>query len=498
MASKKPYSLQTYISWGSFGFLAGVLLHAITPLSGVAVWIPLAILVVGFVIPHRIAMIVMIACAIGLWRFDVTLPNDADDLGRMKGETIVMTGRVESVRSYNAVLDVHTADGAAVRSRSYVSFSSQGRWIAVGEEWRVTCRLEQNEKTEMRYQLWDARKGIFYTCKGSTSLKHLAYAKPWDVKAALARWRELMSRRIALILPGDEGALLAGILYGERGLSKEANEAFRFAGMTHLIAVSGSNITLVVSLFVPFLVFIGYRRKSAIVLSGAGILLFTLFVGAEASVVRAAIMGWLAILARAFGRKPNVTHLLLLAGTVMILFDPWALGFDAGFALSFLATWGLIAWSGPITKMIRWVPNVLSIREIIATTTAATFVTAPYLLWAFEEMSLAGLVTNLAAIPLVGFAMAWGAAAAALGSWIPQIAFPAIGSLRLMLAIADLSQAAPFLKVACSLPTCGLFVSYAAMFFIWMLHKAKMRDYPQKDEEKLESAKVIRSFVRPC
>jgi ComEC/Rec2-related protein len=498
MASKTPYSFQTYITWGSFGFLVGVLLHAMTPLTGIAIWIPMAILAVGFMIPHRIATIILVACAIGLWRFDVTLPNDADDLGRQKGGTIEMIGRVRSVRSYNAVLDVRLANGAPVHSRSHVSFSSQGRWIAVGEEWRVTCRLEKNEKTEMRYQLWDARKGIFYTCKGSTSIKNLEYAKPWDVMAVLAKWRKRMSRRIDQILPGDEGALLAGILYWERSLSKQANEAFRFAGMTHLIAVSGSNIILVVSLFVPFLLFLGYRRKSAIVLSGAGILLFTLFVGAEASVIRAAIMGWLAILARVFGRKPNVTHLLLLAGTVMIIFDPWAFAFDAGFALSFLATWGLIAWTEPITKMIKWVPNVVSLREIVATTTAATFVTAPYLLWAFEEVSLAGLVTNLVAIPLVGFAMAWGAVAVTFGDLASLIVLPAIGSLRVMLVIANIANEFPFLKMTYRLSTWGLFATYAFMFAIWKLRSAKKADYPHKAEENQSKSTVIQSFVRPC
>ncbi len=494
MASKR---LDTYIAWGSFGFLVGVLLHAITPLQAIPVWIPLALIVIAFVIPHRIAMLVIIACAIGLWRFDVTLPSTADDLGRQHGNVVQMVGRVRSVRSYTAVLDVRSLSGSPVRSRSYVSFSSQGKWIAVGEEWRITCRLEPNEKSEMRYQLWDARKGVFYTCKGSMTAMRLEEAEPWDVMALLAKWREGMSRRIERVLPGDEGALLAGVLYGERGLSQDANEAFRFAGMTHLIAVSGSNITLVVSLFVPLLLLLGYRRKSAIILSGAGILLFTLFVGAEASVIRAAIMGWLAILARVFGRKPDVTHLLLLAGTVMVLFDPWALAFDAGFALSFLATWGLIAWTEPLANIFRWVPKVFGLREIVSTTTAATFVTAPYLLWAFEEMSLAGLVTNLVAIPLVGIVMAWGAVAIAFGGMLPIISVPANGCLSVMLALANASQMFPFLRIGIQLSTCGLFLSYVALYAFWVLRLATKRVFPQEEESFLQKMPVIRTFVRP-
>lgn len=497
MAHRPPYLLQTYIAWASFGFLAGVLIHAVTPLERAPVWAPLSCVVAAFLIRHRIVMLVLLACAIGLWRFDVTLPDDSDGLYRRRGESVELVGRIRSKRSYDAILDVSELNGAPVQSRSYVHFSTQGKWLSVGEEWRVKCRIEENEKSDPRYRLWDARKGIFLRCRGSTTIMRTAPEKPWDVTAVLAKWRERISRRIRTILPGDEGALLAGVLYGERSLSREANEAFRFAGMTHLIAVSGSNITLVVSLFVPFLLLIGYRRKSAIVLSGAGILLFTLFVGAEASVVRAAIMGWLAILARAFGRKPNVTHLLLLAGTIMVLFDPWALAFDAGFALSFLATWGLIAWSEPLSRSLRWIPNAASIRDIIATTTSATFVTAPYLLWAFEEMSLAGLFTNLFAIPLVGFAMAWGTVAVTFGEILSFVSLPATGSLRIMLLIADVSNRFPFLNVTYHLPTCGLFFSYAFLFFVWKLRGAKKFDYPQTRVHFSDKSAVTRSFVRP-
>ena len=326
--------------------------------------------------------------------------------------------------------------------------------------------------------IYDIRDGAWFSCKSATmsSLKRGG----WSVKSVLGSWRTTLSRRIQSVLPGDEGALLSGILYGERALSREASTAFKGAGMTHLIAVSGSNIALVVSLFVPLFLSFGYRRKPAIILSGAAIALFVLFVGAGASVIRAAVMGWLALLARVVGRKASAGRLLVIAATAIVLFDPWALAFDAGFALSFLATWGLLSWSRPIQEKLVFLPEAFGLREAASTTLAATIVTAPYSLWAFGQTSLAGLLTNLAAIPLVGLAMLWGTVALMAGSAAPWIAMPAEGVLRAMIHIAHLAEYAPWLQIPWQMPLWGL-----PLFYGWLLWKTMRRDktknYPQEE-----------------
>ena len=351
----------------------------------------------------------MLAAAFGVWRFDLTLPGTDDDVTSRVGSAVTLAGRVTDVRAYDAVITVKTADGRAAWTRSRVSVAGRGR--VVGETVSVSCALAPDQKADARSTLFEMRQGIFARCRGAARVTRVKSPSSWDVAALLFRWREIMSRRVRSVLPGDEGALLAGILYGERGLSRAANLSFRNAGMTHLIAVSGSNITLIVSFFVPLFILLGYRRKSAIILSGLGILLFVLFVGAQASVVRAALMGWLALLARVFGRKAEAMRLLAIAAAIIVIFDPWALAFDAGFALSFLATWGLIAWARPIAEHLKWIPETFGLREVVATTVAATLTTTPYM--SALGTTLAGLVTNLFAIPLVGFTTLLGAIALA-------------------------------------------------------------------------------------
>jgi ComEC/Rec2-related protein len=450
------------------GFVFGVLLHNARPLEPVPWWIPFILCIIGgllsFLASHfshlasrvsRLASLislVLFACALGLLRFDLTLPTANDALSACLGEEVEMRVEIEDLGKFDAILGILEINGMPARSRSKLSVTSAGKGMKVGETWKVSCRIEKNEKTEMKQILYDARKGVFFRCRGTISAKLIKDASPWNIETILSKWRSVMTSRIGRLIPGDEGALLAGILYGERGLSSEENAAFRMAGMTHLIAVSGSNISIVIGLFVPIFLALGYRRRSSIVFSGFGVILFSIFVGAGASVLRAALMGWIAILARAFGRRADAFHLLLLVGTIMILFDPWALGYDAGFALSFLATWGLLVPGQVISKRLTWIPEVGGIREAFSTTLAASLATAPYSLWAFGSVSLLGLITNLVAIPLTAFTMAWGAIACVVGDWVPYLVSPAKGMLSAMLLIANIAERFPMFVITYDLP----------------------------------------------
>lgn len=495
--------------WASLGFILGVLLHNLRPLEVVPWWIPAGVCVMGVFLfwatsvvadrpcfsplAPRVSLL-LFACALGLLRFDFTLPGIDDPLYKNLGANITMNVEVEDLGKFDAILKVVDINGVNIRSRSKLSVTSAGKGMKIGERWRVSCRLEKNEKSELKQVLYDARKGIFFRCRGTISARRIESASQWNIKTILASWRATMTKRIYRLIPGDEGALLAGILYGERGLSSEENAAFRMAGMTHLIAVSGSNISLVIGLFVPIFLALGYRRKSAIVFSGFGVFLFSIFVGASASVLRAALMGWFAILARVFGRRADASHLLLLVGTIMIVFDPWVLGYDAGFALSFLATWGLLVPGQIISKRLTWIPEIAGLREAFSTTFAASLATAPYQLWAFGAVSLLGLATNLLAIPLVAFTMAWGAIACVFGDWIPYIVYPAKGMLSAMLFIANLAERFSMLVITYQLPLWLFLIVMIIGFVVFQSNPIKNAIYPQfcrlmsdrlKDESRL-------------
>jgi ComEC/Rec2-related protein len=268
------------------------------------------------------------------------------------------------------------------------------------------------------------------------------FVKSWEkpeAEDALSVWimgqRAFLTRRIQTVLPGDEGQLLAGMLYGERGLSKQRKDGFKRAGLTHLIAVSGSNVTIIVVFISRVLVLLKRDKRESFMWLTVGLVSFVLFVLPQAPVVRAAIMGWLFALAPLVGRIGHPWHVLRLAAVVYVAWQPTALLFEPSFALSFLATIGVMVWGSWLdAKLEGGIPSTV-LREAVTSTFGATLLTTPYTMWAFGQASGLGLVANLVAVPLVPWAMALGFVLLALP--IAPIAQATKGFLYIILFTAD-------------------------------------------------------------
>lgn len=264
----------------------------------------------------------------------------------------------------------------------------------------------------------------------------------------LGRWRMAVTARIESALPHDEATLVSGILYGDQDLSKTQKNVFVSSGLMHIVAVSGSNVTIVVQVVSFFMLGVGLRRRHAFIATTIALVLFVGFVGFSASVMRAAFMGWLMLLAREIGRPSSSSRLLLVAATILLAINPWQLLFDAGFALSFLAMWGLLAWSPLFGHWLAFLPDKLELRQTMSMTLAATLMTAPYLAWSFGRLTLIGILTNAVALPIVPFVMGSGAIAAIWGTWPGSaiVSAPALGLARMIQAIADSSSFLPWLN----------------------------------------------------
>lgn len=347
--------------------------------------------------------------------------------------------------------------------------------IPIGSKISITCKLQPRtqEKGESNFQfyMWQ------YYSRGFCNSAQIQVAKPppwYDMRPNFYSWRILANRRISSAVPGDEGILIAGLLYGERNLSPQAKELFRRAGLTHIIAVSGSNFTIIVAVIFSILLGIGLWRHQAFTFTSAAMLLFFGFVGFSASVARAAIMGWILLLARHLGRSPNIWHLCLLSATVLSIYDPWMFAFDAGFALSFLATIGLVTWTPIFTKLFHRLPAFWGLREAAATTCAATLMTTPYIAFVFERISLAGLFTNLVAVPLVPWAMLFGGMSAALGTHLSIINLPALGLSKIIFLAARIAEIFPWMDIHINnltIPFC--LGTYALIIRLWFLLREK-------------------------
>jgi len=228
------------------------------------------------------------------------------------------------------------------------------------------------------------------------------------------------------LFPDPESSLLAGILLGvDTGLTDQLQQAFKNTGTAHIIAISGFNISIIAGLFVTFFSkFLGPRRGA--ILAIIGIAFYTLLVGADASVVRAALMGSLALFARQVGRRQFAVNALLVVALGMCIWNPLYI-WDVGFQLSFFATLGLILYATPFSEfanriITRYFPASTAEKfaelfsEFVLLTFAAQLTTIPIMAYHFQRISLVSFIANPFILP-------------------PQPAVMIIGGLAVMLSL---------------------------------------------------------------
>ncbi|UCF60483.1 MAG: ComEC/Rec2 family competence protein [Anaerolineaceae bacterium] len=232
------------------------------------------------------------------------------------------------------------------------------------------------------------------------------------------------------LFPDPEASLLAGILLGvESGISPEVREAFNQTGTTHIIAISGFNITIIAAIFTStFSRWLGARRGA--IAAGVTIALYTILVGADAAVVRAAIMGGLSLLALRLGRQTDGMASLAAAAIAMTALNPLIL-WDVGFQLSFAATLGLVLYAEPLhngflSTVKRHLPEMQAkrlarpISEFVLFTFAAQVTTLPLTAYYFNRISLSALLANPVILPAQPPVMILGGLATLAGSfWLP-------------------------------------------------------------------------------
>jgi competence protein ComEC len=249
--------------------------------------------------------------------------------------------------------------------------------------------------------------------------------------AGLRRW---LLDGLVRTVPEPEAALGAGILLGVRaGIDPAIRDAFAVAGLSHVVAISGWNVAIVVALIVAATRRLRERfgpRLPALV-AMAAVAGYVILVGASPAVVRAAVMAAALLLARLGGSPAHAASALMGAVLAMLLVAPAAL-WDVGFQLSALATGGLIMLAAPIEARLGGWPGW--IRTPVALTIAAQLATLPVLLATFEQVSLVAPLANVLVVPLIPAVMAGAAVAAVVGALTATFPLPVAGDLGTWLA----------------------------------------------------------------
>jgi competence protein ComEC len=231
------------------------------------------------------------------------------------------------------------------------------------------------------------------------------------------------------ILPMPQSALLAGMLVGdESGIPDPLDEAFRTTGTSHIVVISGWNVALFAGLTLALCGPLVGRRVS-LWLALAVVVGYTVLVGFDPPIVRAAIMGGLTLLALLAGRQTLALNSLALAALAMTVLNPYML-WELGFQLSFAATLGLILFQPPLKRatyrlLTRWGAAgqlwlTRALDDLIIVTLSAQILVTPLLVYRFDRLTLITLPANLLVLPAQAPLLGLGALAALGGLiWLP-------------------------------------------------------------------------------
>lgn len=324
----------------------------------------------------------------------LVVTSDPRPIAAARGDAVVLRAQVREL----------TGRGSTWQVRSPVLVIAPVPWadVPLGAEVGFAGRLEGTEPGERHLSAVLVAVG---------EPRHRAEPDPWwRATAALrASLREAVAHR-----PAPERILVPALVAGDDvGLDPAVAEEFRATGLTHLLAVSGTNLTLLLGALLLTARALGVRGRALLVLGLLGVLGFVLLARTEPSVLRAAVMGVVGLLALTRGGGGRAVRSLGVAVLVLLLLDP-ALAVAPGFALSVLATAGIVLL-GPRWRdaLARWLPRWVA--EAVAVPTAAQLACTPVVAGLSGQVSLVAVAANLLAAPLVGPATVLGLLAGCVG-----------------------------------------------------------------------------------
>ena len=476
------------------GFVAGVGWGLIWPVGWSVIGLIL-VLAVGLLLLDRpfdraqgkknywLASVIFFGLALGLGRV-YFLPVASDELATQVGRTVTVEGKIvaEPDERLNFVqLFVRPAgyrDKILVRAPLYPEFAYGDTVEVIGKlEWPENFTTETGRQFD--YQKYLSKDGVFFIINRPTVA--LSMPAGSSLRGGLFKIKNIFSRRLGQMINEPAVSLLDGLILGEKqGLGTEWNERFRVVGLSHIVVLSGYNLSVVAENLLRLAGWL-LPRAGALGAGATGVILFTLLAGAGPAATRAAVMALLALLARATGRVYAATRALAIAGLLMIVWNPTVLLYDLGFQLSFIATLGVIHGPPLLEPYFKRVPAWFGIREIALVTISAQIVVLPLILYATGNLSLFGLPANLLVLPVIPLTMLFGFLAGLLGLiYLPfglLFAYLAYFLLYYILLITKLFALLPGASLALpEFPLVVLILMYASL--AWLVWKLKKKNPP--------------------
>jgi len=366
--------------------------------------------------------------ALGIWMTSFKLekiPSEDSGSKNFSGEVLVTKEPEVKDRLQKIVVtsqELSSSKGSLAPSKFLITINSYPAY-AYGDRLKINCLLELPQNQDgFDYRMYLAKDSIFYLCK-NPKVEVVAQNQGSGAYGFLLKIKNNLQNKITQLLPAPESGLMIGlILGGSANLSKEMQDNFSKTGLTHIVAVSGYNVTIVAEYLMLLGIFLGLWRKQAFYFALVGIFLFVVMTGMPASAVRAGVMGSLILWAMKNGRLSNAQNSIIFSAGIMLLFNPLLLRWDVGFQLSFGATMGIIYFYPLIEKYFIKKNGISFLSEILFLTLSAQVFVLPIILNDFQKLSIISPLANVLVLPIIPLTMLLGFVMVVLSFVFPPLA----------------------------------------------------------------------------
>jgi len=377
-----------------------------------------------------------------------------------------------------------------------------------GDELMISCSLQAPKDqldSVFSYRQYLAKDDIYTICNNPKILEIKKDVQGNIFMRKILSWKNIVQNQVGELWTEPEATLMGGILYGARaGFSDELKNNFNRAGITHIVAVSGYNVTIIAQWLLVFFIGIGLWRRQAFWGVVTMIILFVIFTGASSSVVRAGIMGILVLVAGQLGKMSRIGNVLVLTAGAMVLLNPFILVWDTGFQLSFLATLGLV-YVSPVLKQIfesrvgvnNETPplslplkegetakldmfKIIFCNEVLISTLSAIIATLPFMLFTFGRISVVAPIANVLVLWIIPWLMLLGFVAIVVSfifyplgqviAWVTGL------GLKYVIILAEWFGEKDWSAWEFSLPWWGMIILYLLMVYLINSKKVQMAD----------------------
>ena len=319
----------------------------------------------------------------------------------IKGNAVIIREAEEKEYSYSYI--VRMKEGL-YKNKKFILNTNKKKLLQYGDLIKINGEYiipsESRNFKGFNYREYLKSKKIYGTIKNSGEIKVIQSGHINQIFIKSNKIRNLIIEKVEKLLPEETGALLIGVLLGNKqGISEEIIENFKTSNLSHMLAVSGAHTSYIILGIGYILSKLPKKYAGIITILVLGIFLF--ITNFTPSVIRACIMAGLAIGAKLLYRKSDTINNIAISAIIILMANPFSI-LDIGFQLSYLGTLGIVIFSKDIEKILSKIKLKNKIMQLLIVTFSAQILIMPIMVYRFNTVSLTFFISNLFAGPILG------------------------------------------------------------------------------------------------